>query len=132
MRTAVSFVVRLVITAVALGVATAVLSGVSIDTNSAAKRVGTLIAVAAIFGIVNAILKPIAKVIGCLGYVLTLGLLALVVNGFLFWLSGKIASHIGLPFSVHGVWTSILGALIVGVISWLLGVVIPEPKPKGR
>lgn len=130
MRTAVSFLIRLVISAVALGVATAILSGVSIDTTSTAKRIGTLLAVAVIFGIINAILKPIAKAIGCLGYVLTLGLLALVVNGFLFWLSGKIASHVGLPFTVHGVWTSILGALIVGIVSWLLGIVIPDVKKR--
>ena len=55
-----------------------------------------------------------------------------MVNGFLFWLSGLIASHIGLPFEVHGAWASIFGALIVGVVSWLIGVVIPDPKKAHR
>ena len=130
MHKAASFILRLVITAVALGIATLALDKVSIDTDSTAKKVGTLLAVAVIFGLVNAVLKPIVHVLGCGFYALTLGLVALLVNGFLFWLSGKIASHIGLPFQVHGVWTSILGALIVGVVSWLLGVVIPDPKKR--
>jgi putative membrane protein len=132
MRSAFSFVLRLVITAVALWVATALLSGVNVNTDSTAKKIGTLLAVALIFGLVNAILKPIAHALGCGIYVLTLGLLALVVNGFLFWLAGQVATHIGLPFEVHGAWTSILGALIVGFVSWLLGVVIPDPKRAGR
>jgi putative membrane protein len=124
------FVLRLIISAIALWVATVVLSGVDITTTSLPRKVVTLLAVALIFGVVNAVLKPLAHVLGCF-YLLTLGLLALVVNGFLFWLTGRIASHIGLPFQVHGVWTSILGALIVGVVSWLLGVVIPEPGHGG-
>jgi putative membrane protein len=128
MRKASSFVLRLVISAFALWVATLVLSGVNINTHSTPKKIGTLLAVALIFGLVNAVLKPIAHVLGCGIYVLTLGLLALVVNGFLFWLTGRIATHIGLPFEVHGFWTSIFGALIVGIVSWLLGVVIPDPK----
>jgi putative membrane protein len=132
MRSAVSFVVRLVTTAIALWIATAVLSGVRITTESTPKKVGTLLAVALIFGLVNAVLKPIVHVLGCGIYALTLGLLALVVNGFLFWLSGLIASRIGLPFEVHGAWTSILGALIVGVVSWLISVVIPDPKKVRR
>ncbi|HKT05743.1 MAG TPA: phage holin family protein [Rugosimonospora sp.] len=122
------FVIRLLISAVALWVTTLVVTGVTIHTDSTIKKIGTLLAVALIFGLVNAVLKPIAHGIGCGVYVLTLGLLALVVNGFLFWLTGKIATHLGLPFEVHGVWSSILGALIVGVVSWLLGVIIPEPK----
>jgi putative membrane protein len=132
MRTAASFLIRLVISAVALGFATWILSGVTIDTDSTAKKVGTLLAVALIFGVINAILKPIIKVLGCGLYVLTLGLVALVVNGFLFWLSGSVADNVGLPFEVHGAWTSIFGAIIVGLVSWLLGVVIPDPKKYGN
>jgi putative membrane protein len=128
MRTVSSFILRLVISAIALWVATVALTGVNVNTTSTPKKIGTLLAVALIFGVVNAILKPLAHMLGCGIYVLTLGLLALVVNGFLFWLTGRIASHLGLPFEVHGVWTSIFGALIVGVVSWLLGVIIPDPK----
>ncbi len=130
MRTAFSFILRLVISAVALWVASAVLSGVTINTDSTAKKFGTLLAVALIFGLVNAVLKPIAHMLGCGIYVLTLGLLALVVNGFLFWLTGRIATHIGLPFEVHGFWTSILGALIVGAVSWLLSLITPDLKKR--
>jgi putative membrane protein len=132
MRSAASFTLRLVITAVALWVATAALSGVNVTTASTPKKIGTLLAVALIFGLVNAVLKPIVRTLGCGLYALTLGLVALLVNGFLFWLSGLIAVHLGLPFEVHGAWSAILGALIVGVVSWLLGVIIPDPRKAHR
>jgi putative membrane protein len=48
----------------------------------------------------------------------------------MFWLAGRIAGHLGLPFEVHGFWSSIFGALIVGLTSWLLGIVIPDPKKR--
>jgi putative membrane protein len=86
-----------------------------------------LLAVAAIFGIVNAVLRPIIKVIGCGLYVLTLGLIALVVNGLLFLLTSFIAGKLDLPFHVDSFWPSaVLGALLVGVVSWLLNMLVPD------
>jgi putative membrane protein len=79
--------------------------------------------IAATFGVVNAVLKPLIHVVGCLFYVLTLGLFALVVNGALFLLTGWIAGRLGLPFEVDGFWPGLWGALIVAIVSALLGVV---------
>ncbi len=119
--------IRLLITAVALWIATLVVPGIELSTTSPLRAVGTLVAVAVIFGLVNAILRPIIKTVGCAFYVLTLGLVALVVNGLLFLLTGWIAGQLDLPFRVDGFWPSALvGALLVGVVSWVLNMVVPD------
>lgn len=120
-------IIRLAISAVALWIATLVLDGIRVDTDSVPGKVGTLLAVAVIFGIVNAILRPIIKTVGCAFYLLTLGLIALVVNGLLFLLTSWIAGQVDLPFHVDDFWPdAVLGALIVGVVSWLLNMLVPD------
>jgi putative membrane protein len=120
-------IIRLVITAVSLWIATLVISGIELTTDSVTGKVGTLLAVAVIFGIINAILRPIIKTIGCGLYVFTLGLIALIVNGLLFMLTSWIAGRLDLPFHVADFWPSaVLGALLVGVVSWVLNMVIPD------
>ena len=119
--------IRLVITAVSLWIATVVISGIRLTTESVGSQIGTLLAVAVIFGIVNAVLRPIIKTIGCGLYVLTLGLISLVVNGLLFMLVSWIAGRFDLPFHVDDFWPSaILGALLVGVVSWVLNMLVPD------
>jgi len=119
--------IRLVITAVSLWIATLVINGISLSTTSVPGKIGTLLAVAVIFGIVNAVLRPIIKAIGCGLYVLTLGLIALIVNGLLFMLTSWIAGKLDLPFHVDHFWPSaVLGALLVGVVSWLLNMLVPD------
>jgi len=118
--------IRLVITAVSLWIATLVVDGINLTADTTPGKAGTLLAVAAIFGIVNAILRPIIKMIGCGLYVLTLGLIALVVNGLLFLLVSWIAGKADLPFHVDGFVSAVLGALLVGIVSWLLNMLIPD------
>ncbi|MFG1605557.1 phage holin family protein [Actinoplanes sp. NPDC049265] len=119
--------IRLVITAVSLWIATLLISGIELTTDSLPAKVGTLLAVAVIFGLVNGILRPIIKAIGCGFYVLTLGLIAIVVNGALFLLTSWIAGRFDLPFHVDSFWPSaVLGALLVGVVSWLLNALVPD------
>jgi putative membrane protein len=119
--------IRLGISALALWIATLVISGITLGGDSIPAKVGTVIAVAVIFGIVNAILRPIIKTIGCMFYVLTLGLIAIVVNGALFMLTSWIAEQLDLPFHVANFWPSaVLGALLVGVISWVLNLLVPD------
>ena len=120
--------IRLGVSAVALWIATLLIDGITLDTDSTLDKIGTLVLVAAIFGVINAVLRPIIKVVGCAFYVLTLGLIALVVNGALFMLTSWIAGQLDLPFHVAEFWPSaVLGALVVGVISWLLNMLIPDP-----
>ena len=119
--------IRLVISAVSLWIATLVIDGIELNTDSVPKKIGTLLAVAIIFGIVNAVLRPIIKVIGCGLYVLTLGLISIVVNGLLFMLTSWIAGQLDLPFHVDEFWPSaVLGAVLVGVVSWLLNMLVPD------
>jgi putative membrane protein len=119
-------VIRIVSTAIALWISTFVLDGITVDTSSVLKKVGTLLAVAVIFGVVNAVIRPIVKTVGCAFYVLTLGLVALVVNGLLFLLTSWICGLLHLPFHVSGFLTAVLGALIVGVVSWVINAVVPD------
>ncbi len=119
-------VIRAVITAAALAVATALLPGIELGPGSTAKKVGTLVVVAVIFGVINAILKPIVKTVGCLFYVLTLGLIGLVVNGLLLWLTSWAAGKLSLPFHITGFWPAFWGAIIVGLVGWLLGILVKE------
>ena len=120
-------IIRLVITAVSLWIATLLIDGIELTTESVPAQIGTLLAVALIFGLVNAVLRPIIKVIGCGLYVLTLGLIALIVNGLLFLLVSWIAGKASLPFHVDHFWPSaVFGALLVGIVSWLLNMLVPD------
>jgi putative membrane protein len=118
--------IRAVMTAAALAVATWLVPGIELTSGSTASKVGTLLAVAVIFGVINAILKPIVKTVGCLFYVLTLGLIALMVNGLLLWLASWVADKLSLPFHITGFWAAFWGAIIVSVVGWLLGVLVPD------
>ncbi|EWM66410.1 phage holin family protein [Micromonospora chalcea] len=117
--------IRVGSTAVAFWLATLLIPGISLDSGSATETVITLVLVAVIFGVVNAVLQPIIKTVGCGFYLLTLGLIALVVNGLLFLLTSWIAGEAGLPFHVDGFWPeAVLGALFVGIVTWILGAVL--------
>jgi putative membrane protein len=117
--------IRLGSTALALWLAALIIPGIILDTESVGVAVGTLLLVAAIFGVVNAVLQPIIKTIGCGLYILTLGLIAVLVNGLLFLLTGWIAEQLDLPFRVENFWpAAVLGALLVSVVTWLLGMIL--------
>ncbi|GAB3948094.1 phage holin family protein [Micromonospora vulcania] len=117
--------IRLATTALAFWLATLLIPGITLDSDSAVQTVTTLILVAAIFGVVNAVLQPIIKTVGCGFYLLTLGLIALVVNGLLFLLTSWIADQAELPFHVDGFWpAAVLGALFVGIVTWILGAIL--------
>ena len=126
------FLLRVLVSAAALAVATWAVAGIELTAGSGWSRVGTLLAVAVIFGLINAFLKPLIKVVGCAFYVLTLGLIALVVNGLLLWLTSWIAGKLNLPFHVTGFWPAFWGAIIVGLVSWLLNVLIGDDRRRNQ
>jgi len=121
-----TILLRILVSAAALGVAAWVVPGIVVSGHSDASRAGTLLVVAIIFGIINMVLKPIIKTIGCAFYVLTLGLVAVVVNGLLLWLASWVAGQLKLPFHVTGFVAAVVGALIIAVVSWVLHLVIPD------
>ena len=120
---------HILIVAAALGVAHLVVPGIELEGGSSLKKIGTLIAVALIFGVVNAVIKPIVKTIGCLFYVLTLGLIGLVVNALLLWLCSWVAGKLTLPFHITGFWAAFWGAIIVGVVGWILSLLLDDRPP---
>lgn len=122
------FVLRVLIAAAALGVATWAVPGIELHASTTVKKILTLIVVALIVGIVNAVIKPIVKTIGCLFYILTLGLIGLVVNGLLLWLASWVAGKLKLPFHITGFWPAFWGAIVVGLVSWLLNLLIGDDR----
>jgi putative membrane protein len=126
MPNALALSIRVVVIAVGLWVATLIVPGIGIGANTTASGIGTLLGVALIFGLVNAVLKPLIKVVGCPFYVLTLGLIGLVVNALLFMLVGAIADGVGLPFEVSGFGAAFFGAIVVAVVAFVLHVAIPD------
>jgi putative membrane protein len=125
-------IVRLAVSAFALWLSTLIFKGITVD-GTAGRKVLTLVLIAALFGLVNAVLRPIIKAIGCWAYLLTLGLISLVVNGALLMLTSYLADKLDLSFHVDTFWpTAVLGALFIGVISWLINLVIPDRKDRDR
>jgi putative membrane protein len=119
---------RVLITAVALFVAAEVVPGIQLLSSSTLTKVTTLVVVALIFGVVNAVLKPIVKTLGCVFYLLTLGLIGLVVNALLLWLTSWVAGKLSEPFHITGFWPAFWGAIIVGVVGWLLSITLGENR----
>ncbi|MFI0419306.1 hypothetical protein C1I98_37255 [Spongiactinospora gelatinilytica] len=119
-------IIKILVVAAALWVATQLVPGISVGGETTTKTALTLLGVALIFGLVNAVLKPIIHTLGCAFYILTLGLFALVVNAGLMLLTSWIAQQLGLAFHVEGFVSALLGALIVGIVSWILDLIIPD------
>jgi putative membrane protein len=120
-------VLRLACSAIAVWLAALIVPGVTVHASTTWGAVGTVVLVALIFGAVNAVIKPVIKLVGCAFYVLTLGLISLVVNGLLFLLVSWICGLVGIPFTVESFWPGgVLGALLVSVVSFVLGLVIKD------
>lgn len=118
------FIFRLLINAVALYAAIALMNGRGIIPQSS--NWVSLLWLALIFGLINAILRPILVVAGCPFIILTLGLGTLLINTLLFYLAGEIGSRFGVGFTVTGFWPAFLGALIVSIVSFLLSSLFKE------
>lgn len=123
---AMRLLLRILIPAAALGIAHLLISGIELTGSSDLSKAGTLIVVALIFGVVNAVIKPVVKTVGCLFYVLTLGLIGLVVNGLLLWLCSWVAGKLSVPFHITGFWPAFWGAIIIGIVGWLLNLAFDE------
>jgi putative membrane protein len=128
----VKVLLRIVVAAFALYLATLAIHGIQLQTTATGSKVLTLLVVALIFGLVNAVLKPVIKTVGCVFYVLTLGLIALVVNGLLLWLTSWVAGELSVPFHVTGFWPAFWGAILIGVVSWLLNLIVGDKDSDQR
>jgi len=124
-----SFVLRVLINAAAIWLATQLLDGLEVvggdDTTT---RVIVFLVVALVFGLVNAIIKPIVKIVSLPLYILTLGLFTLVVNALMIMLTGWLSEMTEYGLRVDGFWTALVGGLIIGVVSFLISLVIPGSR----
>jgi putative membrane protein len=121
-----NLVIRLLVNAVALAVASWVVTGITLQGATRGKQVLTLLIVAAIFGIVNAIVKPVVKVLSFPLLILTLGLLTFVINAAMLLLTSWITGKLDVQFHVDGFWNALFGALIISVVGMLLNAVLPD------
>lgn len=115
-------ILRLIINAIALFVATQVgIAGLSFTGDWK-----TIVLVAFIFGLVNALIRPLLTILTCPLIVLTFGLFTFVVNAVMLALTGWIAEQLHLGFVVDGFWAAFLGALVVSIVSWALTLLIHD------
>lgn len=117
------FVLRILINALALWVATHIVSGLSFD-----GPVLMFVAVALVFAVVNAIVRPILKILTFPALILTLGLFIFVINALMLWLTAELSEAFGLGFHVAGFRAAFLGALVVSVVSLMLTWLTASPK----
>ncbi len=88
----------------------------------------TIAGIALILGLLNAVVRPILKLLSCPFIVLTLGLFVLVLNALMFWLAGWLGQTLGLNFSVDNFWAAFLGGLVVSVVSALLNLLVKDER----
>ena len=123
-----TLVVRLLANAAALAVAIWLIGGITLTGATTTGKVVTLLVVAAIFGVVNAVIKPLLMLLSLPAILLTLGLVIFVINALMLLLTSAVAGWFGLPFHVDGFWAALLGSLVVSVVSWVLSAVLPDGR----
>ncbi|WP_405584078.1 phage holin family protein [Streptomyces sp. NBC_01190] len=123
-----NFIVKTLANAGALGVAIWLIKDITLSGGSTTRKVLSLILVALLFGVVNWLVKPVVQVLSFPLFILTLGLITLVVNALMLLLTSWLAGKLDLDFHVHGFWIAVLGGLIVSVVSWALHVVLPDDE----
>jgi putative membrane protein len=119
----VPFLLRLFVNAAALWVATRLVPGVTFTGDWL-----PFLGVALVFGVVNAFIGPVAKILTFPLIIVTLGLFALVVNGLMLWLTSSLSEALGLGFHVNGFWAAFFGALVVSIVSTLLSMMVRDTR----
>jgi putative membrane protein len=138
----VRFILKVILNALALWLMTLILGGHILVTPFGGgewwQTLLTYLLVALVFGIVNGVIGTIVKIVAFPLYILTLGLISIIVNGLLLWLVIWLSSLVGFGLSVvpgwpDGFWWGVLAALVLGILSWILGIIFrPLVKREGR
>ncbi|MEU0084828.1 phage holin family protein [Streptomyces sp. NPDC006274] len=121
-----NFLVKTIANAGALWVAVWLLQDITLTGESTGKKAWTLLLVALLFGVVNFLVKPVVKLLTLPLFILTLGLITLVINALMLLLTSWLADTFDLSFHVEGFWTAVLGGLIISIVSWALNLVLPD------
>lgn len=117
---------RLVVNAVAIWVAAAIVPGVELGGSDTQETVVTALLVGAIFGLVNAVIKPIVAILALPLFILTLGLITFVVNALLLLFTAWLAGELDLAFTVEGFVAALLGAIVVSLVSFGLNTLVRD------
>ena len=124
---------RTLVTALALGVAVWAVPGLEMTSYSESETeifIGapsvetalTYLLVAMVFGVINAIVGNTIRIVAFPLYILTLGLIALLVNGLMLLIVHQFSQWIGFGLFVDDLWTGVLGALVLSITSWIIGL----------
>ena len=116
-----SLILHWVLNAAALWAAAAMVPGLEFNGG-----LGRLLLVAAVFGIVNSTLRPLLTILTCPLIVITLGLFTLVINALMLLVTGWLSESWNLGFTVTGFWAAFWGGLVVGLVSMVLSLLLPE------
>lgn len=122
------FILRLCINAIALYLAALLLPGIALNGEPV-----SILWLALIFGLVNALVRPLISILTCPLIILTLGLFTVVINTFLFWLTSVIGQSFGIMLSISDPvwWNAFLGGLVVSVVSVVLTLILKD-ELKGK
>lgn len=130
------FIIRVVVNAFALWVVTLIpalqVQIRAFPPGETLQLVLTLLAVAAIFALVNTIIGTVVKIVAFPLYIITLGLIGFVINGFLLWLTAWITSGFGWGLTVGDFWWGVLAALIISLINGVFGFILRPQRKKSR
>jgi putative membrane protein len=120
-----SILLRLLINAAALWVATRIVNGISFTGD-----IPTLLGVALVFGVLNAVLRPILMVLTIPFLIITLGLFTFVLNAVMLLITSAVSDALGLGFRVDGFGSAFLGALVVSVVSFALSMFVGDDRQR--
>ena len=121
------FLIKIAVNAVGLWVAGLLVSGITLGEGKFGSKFATIVLVAIVFGIINAVVKPIAKLLSFPFIILTLGLFTLVVNALMLQITSWLAGALHLDFHVDAFfWDAVLGALVITFVSLLLNILLPD------
>jgi putative membrane protein len=119
------FILRWVINAIALFLAVYLVPGVNLEGGWV-----SILWLALIFGLINAFLRPLLKLLTCPLIILTLGLFTLLINTFLFWLTSQVGQAFGIGFTIDGFWPAFLGGLVVTAVSVIMSLILKDERKK--
>ncbi len=120
------FILRWIINVVAIYAAIWIVDGISLESGWI-----SVFWLALIFGLINAFVRPLLKLLTCPLILLTLGLFTLLINTFLFWLTSQVGQAFGINMVIDGFWPAFLGGLVVSVVSVVMSLILRD-ELKGR
>jgi len=120
------FVLWLVTNALALLVAIWLFDGITLHAPTLTDRVLQLLITGGIFGAINSLVKPVVNFLALPAIILSFGLMLLITNALMLWLTSRIATTLDLGFHVQGFWTTVLGALVISIAGMVIEGVVPD------